>query len=67
MLKLTRRIGESLVIEPSPDLHPDMTVRELFKAGPVVVTIRGQRGKQTRIGVDAPDWLSVIRSELRQG
>lgn len=65
MLILTRRIGETLIIEPAPGIDPDMTVRELFEAGPVLVTLLGTKGNQSRIGIDAPGNLNVVRSEIR--
>lgn len=65
MLILTRRIGETLYIEPSPDLDPDMTVRELFASGPLVVAVLGTKGNQARVGIGAPAGLRVLREELR--
>lgn len=64
MLILTRRIGETFIIEPAPGIDPDMTVRQLFEAGPLVVALLGTKGNQSRIGIDAPDALKVLRSEL---
>lgn len=64
MLILSRRIGETLYIEPSPDIGEDMTVRELFAGGPIVVALLGIKGKQAKIGVQTPESLLIVRSEL---
>lgn len=64
MLILSRRIGETLTIEPAQDLDPDMTVRELFASGPLVVAFMELNGRQARIGIAAPNVLKVVRSEL---
>ena len=64
MLILTRRIGETLIIEPSSNVDLNMTLGELFAHGPLVVALLGTKGNQSRIGIDAPDALKVLRSEL---
>ena len=53
MLILTRRQGDSVVIE-----HPD---------GDIVVTylsMQGPTGTEIRVGFDAPKSVSIIRSEI---
>lgn len=47
MLILTRRIGETLIINDDIDVH-----------------ILGVKGNQVRIGIDAPDDVSVHREEI---
>lgn len=47
MLILTRRIGETLVINDDIEVH-----------------ILGVKGNQVRIGIDAPDDVSVHREEI---
>jgi len=51
MLILTRRPGENLVIE-TPDGQR------------IEVTVLGIKGKQVRIGTDAPDDIAIVREEL---
>lgn len=52
MLVLTRRVGESILIElPSGEL--------------IEVTMLDVKGSQVRIGTDAPDDITIIREELR--
>ena len=47
MLILTRRIGETLIINDDVEVH-----------------ILGVKGNQVRIGIDAPDDVSVHREEI---
>jgi carbon storage regulator len=51
MLVLTRRVGESILIEiPTGD--------------PVKVTVLGVKGNQVRIGTDAPNDINLLREGL---
>ena len=51
MLVLTRREGETLIIElPSGET--------------IEVTVLGIKGNQVRIGTDAPDDIAIVREEL---
>ena len=51
MLILTRRPGESIIIEtPAGEL--------------IQVTILSVKGNQVRIGTEAPDDISIVREEL---
>lgn len=52
MLVLTRRIGESILIE--------LPTGELIK-----VSMLDIKGSQVRIGTEAPDDITIIREELR--
>ncbi len=51
MLILTRRPGESIIIE--------LPTGEQIK-----VTVLGIKGNQVRIGTEAPDDISIVREEL---
>jgi len=51
MLVLTRREGESILIE-------------LPTGERIEVTVLGIKGNQVRIGTDAPDEISIVREEL---
>ena len=51
MLILTRRPGESIIIEtPAGEL--------------IQVTVLGVKGNQVRIGTDAPEKITILRQEL---
>jgi len=64
MLIVTRRPGESIFIDLSESIDPDMTVGELFADGPINITILGVKGNQVRVGTDASDRLTILREEL---
>ena len=51
MLILTRRPGETLIIE-------------LPTGERIEVTVLGIKGNQVRIGTDAPDEIAIVREEL---
>ncbi|MEN8762209.1 MAG: carbon storage regulator [Thiogranum sp.] len=51
MLILTRRQGETLIIETSDGQQIELTVLEV-------------RGNQVRIGTNAPDDMAIVREEL---
>ena len=53
MLILTRRPGETLIIE-------------LPTGERIEVTVLGIKGNQIRIGTNAPDEISIVREELVQ-
>ncbi len=64
MLVLTRRIDESLIIDLSDSVDPNMTVGELFAGGSIEITVVGVYGLQARIGIAAPGALDILREEL---
>jgi carbon storage regulator len=47
MLVLTRKVGESIVID-----------------GDITITVVGVQGNKIRLGVEAPEWIKIWRSEL---
>ena len=51
MLILTRRPGESLIIETPTGEK-------------IIVTVLEVKGNQIRIGTDAPDDIAIVREEL---
>jgi sRNA-binding carbon storage regulator CsrA len=60
MLTFNRSSGESLIIQPYEDTPLDMTIRELFADGPIIITTTDS---QLRISVDAPNNLLIIKNE----
>ena len=66
MLILTRRPGESILIDIPGDLDPNTPVSELFANGPMEVRILSQKASTVRIGIDAPEKLEIVRSELME-
>ena len=64
MLVLTRRIGESIFIFPSSGLDPNTTIGELFEDGPIRITLTRVNGNQSRLGIVAPQELTIAREEV---
>lgn len=65
MLILSRRTGESLVIEPDPTRGHDP--QDWFAEGPIRLRINDVRHHIVRLGIDAPRALRVLREELVTG
>lgn len=67
MLILTRKEGESLYLSLDPETPPELTARELFTAGPIIVTLTELRSSGgVRLGIEAPNEVVVLRQELVQ-
>lgn len=65
MLILTRKEGESLHLSLDPNAPCELTARELFAAGPIVVTLTELRDfGGVRLGIEAPQEVIVLREEL---
>jgi len=64
MLTLERKEGESIIIQPSPDLDPSLTVTELFANGLIEITIKDIKPGKAKILIDAPQELSIAREEI---
>ena len=64
MLVLTRRVGESVYIFPSDEISPDTPVSVLFENGPIQLTLTRVNGNQARIGIVAPQDLTIARQEV---
>jgi sRNA-binding carbon storage regulator CsrA len=63
MLTLTRKESESILIHPSENLDPAMTVAELFSTGPIRVVVAETNQSDVQIGIDLPGSLCVIPAE----
>ncbi len=64
MLIISRRTSESVNISPDPRLDPQTTIAELFKDGPITVTVTDIQRSQAKIGIEAPAQIHIVRSEL---
>lgn len=64
MLSITRKDQEALVIFPGEGLDPNMKVADLFRDGPIRIGIRRTDGNKTRVDIDSPRVLTVLREEL---
>lgn len=63
MLIVSRRNAESIVIKPGDDIDPDMTLRDLFEHGPIEITVFSSSGSRVKMGVQAPNQLSIWRKD----
>jgi hypothetical protein len=52
---------------PYPELDPATPVGELFKTGPIQISILDIGTTRMRIGIDAPPGIIVLREELPSG
>lgn len=64
MLILTRKPGESIIIEPDPDSKWVSDPRCWFVDGPIRVRVNGVRSTQVKIGIEAPRMFKILRDEL---
>lgn len=63
MLIVSRRDAESIVIRPGDDIDPQMTLADLFKSGPIEITIFSSTNSRVKMGVQAPVQLSIWRKD----
>lgn len=63
MLIVSRKDAESIEIRPTDDIDPEMTLADLFRSGPIEITIFSSGNNRVKMGVQAPDVLSIWRKE----
>lgn len=61
MLIVSRRDAESILIRPGDDIDMSMTLADLFSSGPIEITIFSSNESRVKMGVQAPDELSIWR------
>lgn len=61
MLIVSRRDAESILIRPGDDIDPKMTLADLFRNGPIEITVFSTGGSRVKMGVQAPEQLSIWR------
>ena len=64
MLVLSRRTDESIVIEIADGMYGSMTLAELFADGPILITLLGGSGHRIKMGIEAPNQLSIRRKDF---
>ena len=67
MLIVSRKDAESILIRPSDDIDPQMTLRDLFCNGPIEITIFSGNGNRVKMGVQAPTELTIWRKNAATG
>lgn len=61
MLIVSRKDAESILIRPGEDIDPTMTLADLFRHGPIEITIFSSGANRVKMGVRAPEQLSIWR------
>lgn len=61
MLVVSRRDDESIEIRPGDGIDTSMTLADLFSAGPIEITIFSSNGNRVKMGVQAPEQLTIWR------
>lgn len=61
MLIVSRRDAESILIRPSENIDLTMTLGDLFSGGPIEITIFSSNNNRVKMGVQAPEQLSIWR------
>jgi len=64
MLVLSRRVDESIVIQPADGTDGKMTLAELFANGPIQITLLGGTGRRVKMGIEAPEQLAIRRKDV---
>ena len=63
MLVLSRRADESIMIQPAEGTDVSMTLEQLFAKGPILITLLGGSGRWVKVGIEAPEELSIRRKD----
>ncbi len=63
MLIVSRRDAESIQIRPGDGIDPSMTLGDLFKEGPIEITIFSSNSNRVKMGVQAPTELCIWRKD----
>jgi len=61
MLIVSRRDAESIEIRPGDGIDPSMTLADLFRNGPIEITIFSSNSNRVKMGVQAPEQLCIWR------
>jgi sRNA-binding carbon storage regulator CsrA len=64
MLVLSRRTDESILIQPADGADGSMTLAQLFADGPILITLLGGSGRRVKLGIEAPEQLSIRRNDV---
>jgi sRNA-binding carbon storage regulator CsrA len=64
MLILTRRTGQSVIIQLDPNIDPETPIKEFFSKEPLRLTVTHVNGNQVKVGIAAHPGLTILREEL---
>lgn len=65
MLVLSRRTDESIEIELADGADGNLTLKQLFAEGPILIMLLGGSGRRIKMGIEAPKLLAIRRREPR--
>jgi len=63
MLIVSRKDAESILIQPGEGIDPKMTLADLFRSGPIEITVFSSGANRVKMGVQAPEQLSIWRKK----
>jgi sRNA-binding carbon storage regulator CsrA len=63
MLVVSRRSEESILINLADGADQSITVADLFANGPIEIMLLGGTGRRVKMGIHAPDMLSIRRKD----
>jgi len=63
MLIVSRRDAESILIRPGDGIDLSLTLADLFRSGPIEITIFSSNSNRVKMGVQAPEQLSIWRKK----
>lgn len=61
MLIVSRKNAESILIRPAEDIDPNTTLADLFRHGPIEIKVFSVAHQRVKMGVQAPEQLSIWR------
>ncbi len=67
MLIVSRKDAESILIRPGDECDMDMTLADLFRDGPIEITVYSTGSKRVKMGVQAPEQLCIWRKAAATG
>lgn len=63
MLVVSRRADEAIQITLADGADGSLTLADLFKKGPIEITLLGGNGRRVKMGIAAPPELCIVRVE----
>ncbi len=64
MLIVSRRDAESILIRPADNVDPNTTLADLFRDGPIEIIVFSAGQRSVKMGVQAPQQLSIWRKDV---
>ncbi len=61
MLIVGRKDSQSFLIYPGDSIDPRTTLADVFREGPIEITVCSTREKHVKVAIQAPEYLSIWR------